>query len=97
MTNSGVYIISDINEKVKIGVATDFKNRISSIQTSNSSAIKVEGIIPIDNKSDRVKLEKHLHKVFSKYNIRGEWFDISMLDIMLELKRLGLHEKVTLL
>ena len=95
--NSGVYIISDINEKIKIGVATDFKNRISSIQTSNSSEIKVEGVIPLDNKSDRAKLEKHLHKVFSKHNVRGEWFDVSMLDIMLELKRLGIHEKVTLL
>jgi predicted GIY-YIG superfamily endonuclease len=92
-----VYVIEDQQERIKIGVATDVKSRASSIQTGNADTLVVQGIVPCSTREDAVNLEKDLHNHLTKYQIRGEWYSCSMLNVMLYLRTRNLHKKVTLL
>lgn len=65
-----LYLILDTERNtVKIGISKDSKKRLSQLQCSNTSILKL--IYVIKNKSD---LEVGLHKKFSHLRVSGEWF-----------------------
>lgn len=57
---------------VKIGTSTQPWGRLASLQTSHWENLSIIITIP-----GGLKKEKKLHKRFSKYRIRGEWFHLS--------------------
>ncbi len=63
-----VYLIR-ANKKYKIGYSTNVESRIRTFNTANSEPCTIVGVAPGGS-----KLEKQLHKEFSKYRIHGEWF-----------------------
>lgn len=65
----GLYLISDSNEFLKIGVTNDIKRRIKELNSANPRDIKVLFFI-----KEVYLLEKILHSEFDKYRINNEWF-----------------------
>lgn len=67
-----VYAVSSENEPkiIKIGVASNVKNRIKSIQTGSASLISVRW----STRGGR-PLEDYLHEKFRRRRLTGEWFD----------------------
>lgn len=55
--------------RYKIGYSTNIETRIRTFNTANSVPCQIIAIAPGDS-----RLEKQLHKDFSKYRIHGEWF-----------------------
>lgn len=66
-----VYVITDGNN-YKIGFTSNIKNRLSGLQTSNSSLLKVLYLFIGDK-----RLERKLHIRFKRYKTESnnEWFD----------------------
>lgn len=63
-----VYFIQ-AGRSIKIGLATNVKARMAELQTGNHEELQLLGFIP----GDRC-LERQLHRRFSEFRIRGEWF-----------------------
>ena len=59
---------------IKIGVAKDIQRRMSELQTANPYELKLISSIPCKSENDAYRLEKKIHSIFKKQNIRGEWF-----------------------
>ena len=69
-----VYFLKDEQNNVKIGITSNLKNRIGSIQTGNSQEVNLLHYIGPYTQKQATDLEKELHKMFSEYHLRGEWF-----------------------
>lgn len=65
---SYVYFITD-GEAVKIGKANNPKSRLAGLQTSHHKPLRFIATMPGGS-----ELERELHRVFSRFRIRGEWF-----------------------
>lgn len=75
---SKVYVIGC--EKIgvcKIGVSIDVVKRIASIQTGFPFDLQ---LFKTYSASNAYVLEKSLHDEYKKFLLRGEWFDIAILD-----------------
>lgn len=73
-----VYFIADTtNNVVKIGYSKSPKNRLKQLQTSNSNVLVLLGFMD-GNKEEEI----HLHKLFSKHQLQGEWFSLNNEDIL---------------
>jgi hypothetical protein len=59
---------------VKIGHTIDPTERLGQLQTGNAAELQLLWTC----RGDR-RLEGHLHAVFHRYRVRGEWFDLSPL------------------
>ncbi|MBL0245569.1 MAG: GIY-YIG nuclease family protein [Rhodoferax sp.] len=64
-----IYFIQDVLGNIKIGFARNVQSRIETLQTANSSPLRLIGSIN-GNKSK----EAELHRRFAGARIRGEWF-----------------------
>lgn len=83
-----VYFLTD-GEYIKIGIATNLKNRVAKLQTGNARKIKILKII------DGYRcLEKKLHNIFISYRLEGEWFNITEQQIDNVLQELYLTKSI---
>ena len=71
---------------IKIGVANDTAKRLATLQTGNSSELRLIG----DVMGGSI-LEAKLHTKFEKHHVRGEWFSPHP-DILAEIDRLASSE-----
>lgn len=79
-----VYLIQSgksSNPPVKIGVAREPERRILELQIGNPYLLTLIGKIPAKSRSHAEHLESRLHKYFSRYHIRGEWFNGKKINI----------------
>ena len=67
-----VYFITD-GDYVKIGVAVNVHRRLGCLQVGNVKELSIVKKIYSDNPYE---IEARLHDEYSKYHIRGEWYDI---------------------
>ena len=73
-----VYLIQSLdNGYYKIGVSNSPTIRLSSLQTGNSSEIK---LINEYQSEFATKIERALQRKYSYCNKRGEWFELSIED-----------------
>lgn len=68
-TEGRVYFIR-CNDRVKIGFATDFSQRMRVLRTACPHPVEV-----LANLSGDRQLEIYLHRCFSPYRRHGEWFE----------------------
>lgn len=65
-----IYFIRAVNSwSIKIGVSSDPKKRLASLQTGSAEPLELLGTIPGD-----LAEEKRLHSQFARFRIGGEWF-----------------------
>lgn len=73
-----IYFIKAGDKSLKIGYVDNEKNlkrRLSQLQISSPDKLKLIAYF-----EGSIKKEKELHKKFSSYHIRGEWFDSAFLN-----------------
>ena len=70
---SWVYIISD-GIDIKIGKANNPIRRISELQTGNKNELSILRLIEVENEQDAYSIESTLHKMYSQYRLKNEWF-----------------------
>jgi len=77
-----LYAISD-GESVKLGVSTDVRKRMKSMQTGHPKELSIIWkYFTGTNKTKAYGAERKLHKFCKQYSIRGEWFKSSCMDIV---------------
>jgi hypothetical protein len=74
---SWVYVIQSPYGQVKIGIATNLKQRIRNLQTSCAHKLILCHAREADNASE---VERALHVMFADSRLIGEWFQISPVD-----------------
>jgi len=80
-----VYFISS-NDYVKIGITKrNVHCRLQALQTGNPSPMTISGYYYTNNYRD---VEKHLHEIYSKSKVQGEWFDVSPSEAYRTLKEI---------
>lgn len=82
---SGFVYVVQCQEYVKIGLADNVKLRVSGLQTGSPYKLKLLASWPCD---DAPNTEKELHKLFSRFHMRGEWFKLpdDILAVVVALK-----------
>jgi len=68
------FISSGLKGPIKIGLAKDVEKRRDDLQTGNPNRLHIQAKVRCRNRKEAEKLEKILHKKFTKSWIRGEWF-----------------------
>jgi hypothetical protein len=61
---------------LKIGIAKNLKQRLSSLQTGNPEKLEVEAVAWCGDEKDARALESDLHINLKDYHERGEWFEV---------------------
>lgn len=79
-----MYIISDSNGYMKIGIAKDPERRVKQLQTGH--ATKLDLLFAEEfycRRSHLLKIEKLVHRKIRSIapRMKGEWFEISMEDL----------------
>ena len=80
MTDSPVvYVLNTMDfEFVKIGYTKNLKQRMSNIQNGCSYDLN---IFTCSHAPNFKEIEKYLHKYYSKFNVRGEWFSFGVNEL----------------
>ncbi len=72
---SGVYVIAAVGGcAIKIGHASDFRQRIGSNQVGCPHPLRVVALIDAGSRISPAALEAKMHKALAKHRMRGEWF-----------------------
>lgn len=79
MLNTYVYFIAELSNvrlvhRIKVGVATKPKKRLAVLQTGNSRELELLFTIGPMGRQQAYDIEGQLHRSFSRYHLRGEWF-----------------------
>ena len=75
-----IYFV-ECNGVFKIGTTSNIKSRLSTMQTSNPTPIRLVHTIPVPITYDHGEVERALHTIFESTYIRGEWYKINEQDI----------------
>ncbi|MCX5478492.1 GIY-YIG nuclease family protein [Kaistia geumhonensis] len=70
-----LYVVSD-GEAVKIGLATNLKGRLSSLQVSQAAPLACELLFET-SADEAFPLEQSVHFALRTCAVRGEWFSVS--------------------
>lgn len=69
-----VYFITDFHGHIKIGIASNIRNRINVLQTGNPYKLRLLAALSVPCAEDALEIEKHLHNLFDSERLEGEWF-----------------------
>jgi len=83
---SAIYLIKS-NNKLKIGYSKNPWKRYKQLCTGSADNLALVMTFYCKNTRD---LEKYLHKRFDKYRVNGEWFSVSVMDVLTELSCINL-------
>lgn len=81
-----VYAMGPENSStVKIGFTNNLQNRLRTIQTSHPEKIVIHHYIEFDSEKEMRNAEKKLHETLRHIRKKGEWFNLSPENAILEL------------
>lgn len=78
---SYLYLVQAKTGPVKIGVALDLKGRVGEIQVGNHEQLSIIHHFKIANKNLAHALEYAMHEYYQSKRIRGEWYQLTLVDI----------------
>jgi hypothetical protein len=87
-TCGGIYFIQTGSSEVgpvKIGMAANIRSRLRDLQTGHPRGLRLLWYERIDDESARIARECELHQKFQDIRMRGEWFNVSIIERMKEL------------
>jgi predicted GIY-YIG superfamily endonuclease len=85
-----VYLIRGNDGRYKIGIAKNPQRRIRQLQTGNSDKLKLIEVYQSENAS---KIEAALHMQYSPDKLIGEWFDLSISEETMFIKKCKLVDE----
>ncbi len=63
----------EAGDAIKVGITGNMEDRVRTIQVSNPEKVKVLHHVKL-TAQEAHKMEKEIHRLFYKTNLRGEWF-----------------------
>ena len=88
-----IYVIENEAKHIKIGITTNFSNRLKSLQGSNTGGFKIVKYY-CSEPTPLPQIEKIMHSRYNNHRIKGtEWFkNIEFSEVVKNLKTLLLSE-----
>lgn len=78
-----VYLMQNLgNDLVKIGLTNDVYRRWYELRRAYSQYVFVRYALEVKNRQAAFELETALHRYFSSRRKMGEWFDVSLSDVL---------------
>lgn len=84
-----IYFIQAGRRAVKMGITDNIEKRLSAIQTAHYEELKIIHLF-----KGGLATERRLHFVARKYHIRGEWFEIEVLEDKKIIEIINNREKI---
>lgn len=85
--DQGVYVIGCAGQPIKIGVAKNVEQRVSTLQTGFPHKLRVYAHLEITCGS-AVSIEREAHRRLAEFRMNGEWFDYDPYDAIELLKEI---------
>jgi hypothetical protein len=81
-TRTKVYFVENTETgRIKVGFTTGLVvRRLRALQTGSDSELRLLGVVPAD--PDTGTAEAQLHRKFSRWRYRGEWFTRDILPLV---------------
>ena len=70
-----LYFISDTQGHAKVGIASDIKNRFTTLQVGSAYELKIIHLEYRDTYKEVQELEREYHSILSEFRVRGEWYE----------------------
>lgn len=84
MTTSYIYVIGAEGPPYKVGISKNPERRLKSLQTAFPYKLKLH--VKKSTEIAKVKLlETIIHRNINNYRTNGEWFDIDLSNLLLEI------------
>ena len=84
MTISYIYVIGSDTPPYKVGISKNPERRLKNLQTAFPYELKIHVKKPTE--AVKVKLlETIIHRNINNYKTKGEWFDIELSKLLLEI------------
>ena len=84
MQTSYIYIIGSNKPPYKVGISKNLNRRLRNLQTGYPYPLQIHHTIETDISQTKL-FETILHRNLKHYKTNGEWFDISLNDLKLQL------------
>lgn len=73
------FVLSEENQRIKIGVASSVLARLRDMQTGSPCALTLLGFVECESRIQAIRRERELHKLFRRFRVQGlklarEWF-----------------------
>lgn len=78
-----VYVIGPENGPYKIGISSDIKGRIAELQVGSPVKLSLMWKELFEDRWDARRVEASLHQSLDEFRMHGEWFNMSVEDIVL--------------
>lgn len=75
-----VYFITDGRGNCKVGVASDIKSRLNTLQVGNPDELKLKYVMYFSSIDEAYYMENECHHALTTKNVRGEWFEEKAVD-----------------
>ena len=85
MASSYIYVIGSDEPPYKVGISKDPERRLKNLQTGHPHKLRIHTLKETD--STRTKLlESAIHYHLRLHRTHGEWFNMNLKDILLEVE-----------
>lgn len=85
MKTSFIYVIGSNNPPYKVGISKDPNRRLKNLQTGHPYPLEIHLLKETDVAKTKL-LETVIHRHLKLYKTNGEWFNLSLEDIKLEVE-----------
>lgn len=85
MTTSFIYVIGGTNPPYKVGISRDPNRRLKSLQTGHPYPLQVHFTKETEICKTKL-LEQVIHRHLKMYKTSGEWFDMNLPDLVLQVE-----------
>lgn len=89
-----VVYFAKTDDLVKIGYSGATRNRVADLSFSKGKPVRVLGLAHVPSAETARKLEAKMHEIFASKRVEGEWFDLTMSDVLSALamcRSVGIH------
>lgn len=76
-----LYAIGTTGRRQKVGYSGDPESRLKKLQTGNPEQLLVHYTFPVDP-AYAFKLEQYFHRLYNHRRVKGEWFDMSVDEVV---------------
>lgn len=79
-----LYIIGSDHPPYKVGISKNPKERLRALQTGHPERLQLHYMVEAEHSQPKL-LETAVHRNIKQYNTTGEWFDVPLDKLKLEL------------
>lgn len=85
MATSYIYVIGSDDPPYKVGISKDPQRRLKNLQTGHPQKLRIYGLKETDVSKTKL-LESAIHYHLKLHRTHGEWFNMDLKNIMLEVE-----------